>query len=337
MRSPLAPAVAGGYRPGTGDVWVVHDPGDPDRAARTLLHELAHASRLAAPAATIDAYCDEELATDELARSLARAWGVAGLFRGDDPEAARERVEEYRGALTAAGELAGSLDPGLARRAYGALWTLAGREGWGREELHDAALGLSADPRADARALDFDRCALRSRWLLASRGGDGLGPLAIACAESGAGLLRDALGCVAHQGRPGPPRARGTGPSEGRGFLRLAGADDLPGVLAAANAALLAHPGHAALARWDVWGDSALPRTPRLYRLWVEYADGDRRDDDPSPRRLWILALPRRARDLAAEAALQRYVGGWREHTSTRVDDWWLGLEELAEHLCAAP
>lgn len=210
LSRPLTPGVGGEYHPLSGDVWVLHDPTRPEQVARTLLHELADAQRPpAAPAPTIDASCDEEAATEERTRDLADAWGVADLFGDEDLRAALAAVETLRERLATAGELAGTLALAAARAAYAALLRLAGEAGWAGATLDDALFGV-ADEATVARALDFDRCALRGRWRLGWGAGIDFGSLALTPDAASGALLRSALRAVA-EGRP-PGKGSPTGP-----------------------------------------------------------------------------------------------------------------------------
>src|SRR5579871_905266 len=45
LDAPLAAGTGGSYDRATGNIWVLHDPEHPERAAARLLHELGHSAR----------------------------------------------------------------------------------------------------------------------------------------------------------------------------------------------------------------------------------------------------------------------------------------------------
>jgi len=44
LDTPMHPGIAGQHNRESGDIWVLHDPDDPDRTGARLIHELAHAA-----------------------------------------------------------------------------------------------------------------------------------------------------------------------------------------------------------------------------------------------------------------------------------------------------
>jgi hypothetical protein len=109
-------------------------------------------------------------------------------------------------------------------------------------------------------------------------------------------------------------------------------------VLAASQHALLQHPKAYAHATWEVYGDSREPDQPRLYHLSMGYSLGDgRRAEPPADAHLWVLAVAHHLVDRQAEAALQRWIAGWRATVGVHTKSLWMGLYTLAEYAGTAP
>ena len=110
------------------------------------------------------------------------------------------------------------------------------------------------------------------------------------------------------------------------GCVRLDRDTGFAAALAALNAALLDEPDGSALACWYLYADGDRPGGQRLYRLSVRYAGRQ-------PTEVWTLLHPRRAAELSIEAALQRFIQGWRRMTGLRTAPLAEGLEVLWSQL----
>jgi len=152
LDTPMHPGIAGQHNRESGDIWVLHDP-DPDRTVARLIHELAHAARRAVSIPeTIEGYYRDEVATQRLARRLARRWGVGDLFPEEVVAAYLLLMRRRRMELPLAGDLAGSHRLGVATAALDDLLRMRHTFGWDDDAWDGVLWGDAAEADAPRRA-----------------------------------------------------------------------------------------------------------------------------------------------------------------------------------------
>lgn len=179
LDTPMHPGIAGQHNRESGDIWVLHDP-DPDRTVARLIHELAHAARRAVSIPeTIEGYYRDEVATQRLARRLARRWGVGDLFPEEVVAAYLLLMRRRRMELPLAGDLAGSHRLGVATAALDDLLRMRHTFGWDDDAWDGVLWGdaAEADDPATRAIAGIDRCTLRHRWSLGWGYGEGFDTL----------------------------------------------------------------------------------------------------------------------------------------------------------------
>ncbi len=337
LDTPMHPGIAGQHNRESGDIWVLHDPDDPDRTGGRLIHELAHAARRAVSIPeTIEGYYRDEVATQRLARRLARRWGVGDLFPEEVVAAYLLLMRCRRMELPLAGDLAGSHRLGVATAALDDLLRMRHTFGWDDDAWDGVLWGddAEADDPATRAIAGIDRCTLRHRWSLGWGYGEGFDTLDAPPTVSAARLVRATLVEAAERGasiaRVNTRRRRGRdGVARRVGRLPLWDARDARAFLVAANEALLGHPAWVAEAHWMIYGGVGDP--VRSYKLDVSYhapiGEKPAEGGPPSPWRLWADVL---GRCDEIEPALHLYIRGWKRATSLRRDTLRAGLEEVA-------
>jgi hypothetical protein len=334
LDTPMHPDIAGQHNRESGDIWVLHDPDDPDRTVARLIHELAHAARRAVSIPeTIEGYYRDEVATQRLARRLARRWGVGDLFPEEVVAAYLLLMRRRRMELPLAGDLAGSHRLGVATAALDDLLRMRHTFGWDDDAWDGVLWGdaAEADDPATRAIAGINRCTLRHRWGLGWGYGEGFDTLDAPPTPSAARLVRATLVEAAERGasiaRVNTRRRRGRdGVARRVGRLPLWDARD---------------------ARFPGRGQRGPPRPPRVggpgplgawggdpvrsYKLDVSYhapiGEKPGEGGPPSPWRLWADVL---GRCDEIEPALHLYIRGWKRATSLRRDTLRAGLEEVA-------
>lgn len=340
LDTPLVPGTAGSYNRQCGDIWVLHDAREPERTATRLLHELAHAARRdRTPRLTIEGYYRDEVATQRLACTLARRWGVPHLLTAATRDAYLALMARRRDELPAAGDLAGSRTLHIADACLDEVLRLAHVHEWEQEHWQAALCGDTEDPAAMTAVMELDRCRLRRSWSLGWGHGEGFEALQRPASAHAARLLHDALTEVARgHATPGCGllRLRHTGGTSYRhAFVPLWRTRDLVPALAAANRLLLGDERWSAEATWSLYGTEADPS--RLYVLEIAYRApiGEHPCGSAPPEgRLWCPVL---RGDGALEAALQLYMRGWRCCTALRTGSLREGYERHAAYESTVP
>lgn len=323
---PLTAArIGGGWNRKSGDIWVLQSD-DHAETLRRLLHELAHAERQSPRPATIDDDWNEEAATEHRARELAQCWEVGAIFDGVPLSQSLAQIEMLRERHHLAADLAATRDPYQARAAYDAICDLAHTRGWGEATLEAALYDADEDDAINAAIVDFSRANLRVSWRVGHGIGGSFGPLACQQDTRSGAILRSALRQAGYLTTDWLTRRlviSADSPRRLSLLLTLSEAAELPAVLSAAQALLLAHPDQSPLAIWRCYGESA--ETVRLYQLSVSV--------DQETTSLWVLLRPRRSRDRVVEAALQRFILTWATVTAIRCESFSEGLLALwAQH-----
>jgi hypothetical protein len=343
---PLAAGIRGSYDRRSGDMWCHYDGGDEDGAREVMqcvLTLIAHVKLHIPPPTTIEDDWEQARLAHQEARSLAIAWDREELFTASDLEASLASDRRLHLCHMAAGELAGTLQPSHARDAYLALLDVQRRYRWSDTQFEAALNGVSEDDEeANTAVLDFDRCALRAYWLVAStrkqEEPSPFGQFTLTQTYRTARVLRSALEQVTrHTADPGTlqaPLQVADRPSFS--FLHMEGEHDLSQVLRHVNAWLLDFPECYARVRFALYAERRVQETatpsPHLYQMSVEYANchGAQAEGGNGPirRDLWVL-VPARKRDEIVEAAWQRYIRGWLTMADLSTDDLYYGLQAL--------
>ncbi len=326
LRRPLTAArIGGAWNRSTGDIWVLQSD-DPAETLRRLLHELAHAERQSPRPATIDEDWDEEAATEHRARELAQRWDVGAIFDGMPLSQSLAQIETLREHHHLAADLAATREPFQARAAYDAICNLAHSRGWGEATLEAALYDADEDDAVNAAIVDFSRAGLRTSWRVGHGIGGSFGPLACQQDTRSGAILRSALRQASYLTTDWLTRRlviSADSPRRLSLLLTLSEAAELPEVLSAAQALLLAHPDQSLLATWRCYGEPT--ESVRTYQLSVSV--------DQETTNLWVLLRPRRPRDRIVEAALQRFILTWAEVTAIRNESFAEGLLALwAQH-----
>lgn len=326
LRRPLTSArIGGGWNRRSGDIWVLQDD-DRAETLRRLLHELAHAERQSPRPTTIDDDWNEEIATEHRAHELARRWDVGAVLDGMPLSRSLALIETLRERHHLAADLAATRDPALARIAYDAICQLAHTHGWGEATREAALYDADEDDAVNAAIVDFSRAGLRASWRVGHGIGGSFGPLACQQDTRSGTTLRAALhqtGALNVDWLSQRLVISADSPSRLSLLLTLSEAAELPEVLSAAQALLLAHPDQSLLATWRCYGEPT--EAVRTYQLTVSV--------DQETTHLWVLLRPRRPRDRIVEAALQRFLLTWAEVTAIRNESFAEGLLALwAQH-----
>lgn len=316
-----APRLVSGWNRASGDVWVLHS-GDAGETLRRLLRELARAERHTPAPTTIDADWNEEIAIEHRARELALRWDVASAF-ADAPLAARlASLEMQRERHHLAADLAPTRDPLVARAAYDALRDLASEKGWSDTMFEAALCEADEDDAVNVALVDVDRSRLRMSWHVGHGVGGTFGALACTQDTRSARTLRDALSRAGRLTTDWHTRSfvvREHGPRRTSLLRTLTEAAELPEVISAAQALMLARPDACPTVFWWCFGEPASP--VRLYQLGVNVAD--------EIASLSILVRARHQRDRIVEAALQRYIRSWSRVAAIRTGSFADGLTAL--------
>jgi hypothetical protein len=322
LRRPLTAArIGGAWNRSTGDIWVLQSD-DPAETLRRLLHELAHAERQSSRPATIDEDWNEEAATEHRARELAQRWDVGAIFDGVPLSQSLAQIETLRERHHLAADLAATRDPFHARAAYDAICNLAQSRGWGEATLEAALYDADDDDAVNAAIVDFSRASLRASWRVGHGIGGSFGSLACQQDTRSGAILRSALRQAGYLTTDWLTRRLVISTNATRRLsllLTLSEAAELPAVLSAAQALLLAHPDQSLLATWRCYGDPT--ESVRTYQLSVSV--------DQETTNLWLLLRPRRPRDRIVEAALQRFILSWATVTAIRSESFAEGLLTL--------
>ncbi len=330
----LRPGVRGGYERTSGNLWCHYGAGEAEgeqELLRGVLVLLAFAKLQRPLPSTIEEdWANERDAWSEAA-ALAQAWQVPDLFAQAQLQLRLDEIRHLQAWHEGAGELAGNLDPFVARSAYHALAEIRYRQGWGDEAFEAALFGYSQSDEDNAAVLAFDRAALRATWGLpfrALRAGPPFGDLTLPYHTTTGHLLRSALETIAHRRGQGAAlasieRTYLDSPLQLH-FVRVESDLDLPGLLARCNGWLIEEaPDCSAEAMWWVYGAPGMGAA-RLYRLTVHYKKGWRgTGEPPAGHELWVLFRPGE-RIGRVEAALQRYILCWLSVQEVRCE----GLEE---------
>jgi hypothetical protein len=345
----LSDGIRGSYDRRSGDIWCHYDSRDNEGARnilQCLLTLIAHVKLQLPPPSTIEEDWEHARLAHEEARALASAWDRDDLFTTSELEAALAYDSHLYLCHTAAGELAGSLNPSIARLAYLALLEVQQRYQWSEAQFEAALNGIREDDEeANAAVLDFDRCSLRAYWLSTrtrkrEEEPDPLGQFALAQTPRTARVLRSALEWVAsHHTESGVFREPlQVADRTFLSFFRLEEAQDLSLVIAHVNAWLLKDfPECYARVRFSLYADIRWKETtapsPHLYHMSVEYAHcHEKRQADegcgPIRRELWVL-VPARKREEVVEAAWQRYIRSWLTFADLSTEALYYGLQAL--------
>lgn len=326
LHRPLTAArIGGAWNRSTGDIWVLQSD-DPAETLRRLLHELAHAERQSPRPATIDEDWNEEAVTEHRARELAQRWDVGAIFDGLPLSQSLAQIETLRERHHLAADLAATREPFQARAAYDAICNLAHSRGWGEATLEAALYDADEDDVVNAAIVDFSRAGLRASWRVGHGIGGTFGQLACQQDTRSGATLRSALRQAGYLTTDWLSRRLvifGDAPQRLSLLLPLSEAAELPAVLSAAQALLLAHPDQSLLATWRCYGETT--ETVRLYQLSLCF--------DQATTNLWVLLRLRRSRDRVVEAALQRFILTWAKVTAIRSESFAEGLLTLwAQH-----
>ena len=311
-----------------------------------LLTLIAHVKlRLPAPITIEEDWEQARLAHLE-ARDLAKTWGQEELFTASDLEVALTLDHHLYLCHIAAGDLAGNLDPSIARNAYLALLEVQRRYQWSDTQF-DAALSNTRedDETANTAVLDFDRCSLRARWLSSQthkreEESYPFGQFALVQTQRTARILRFALEQVASRCAEKKmlcaPQSRTDQTS--LLFFRMEREQDLSLIIAHVNAWLIeGFPECYARVSFSLYADTRWKETsipsPHLYHTIVEYVSyqGQNQVDAGSgsiKRELWVL-VPARKRNEIVEAAWQRYIRSWQPFAAISTEALYYGLETL--------
>lgn len=326
LRRPLTAArIGGAWNRSTGDIWVLQSD-DLAETLRRLLHELAHAERQSPCPTTIDEDWNEEAATEHRARELAQRWDVGAIFDGLPLSRSLAQIETLRERHHLAADLAATREPFQARAAYDAICNLAHSRGWGEATLEAALYDADEDDAVNAAIVDFSRAGLRASWRVGHGIGGSFGPLACQQDTRSGAILRSALRQAGYLTTDWLTRRLVISTDAPRRLsllLTLSEAAELPAVLSAAQALLLAHPDQSLLATWRCYGEPT--ESVHTYQLSISV--------DQETTHLWVLLRPRRPRDRIVEAALQRFILTWAEVTAIRNESFAEGLLALwAQH-----
>ena len=339
----LVPGVRGSYDRISGEMWCHYYGGDP-RGERSILQCLltliAHAKLLQPVPETIEQAWQQEQAAWEAAVALAREWGMEDVFPAADLFAREREAEHLLAWHQASGELAGNLDPLIAREAYHALDDVRHEHGWADEQFEAALFGYSEHDEDNAAVLAFDRTLLRASWSIPYRSKREGPPFAEWTLPQPVGaqhILRHALehAARARKNRTTPrfvEREWFDVPLHLH-FRRVESDLDLTQVIDTANAALIEEGrGLSAEGMWWLYAGSA----EHVYRLTVHYKpslDETRPAEQmPPARELWAL-FPVGQHLRNVEAAYQRYIVSWLRLQELRCEPLTDGLQLLWAYL----
>jgi hypothetical protein len=339
---PLFPGVHGDYQRETRELWCLLDVTDPEgerKALQCLLSLMVHARREAEDPRTIEEDWQREHDAWQEAAQLAQAWGL-GAFSQADLEERLAEVERLSAAHLAAGALAGSADPHIARAAYGALLEVRATRGWDEQQWAEALAGVSEDEEANTAVLSFDRTQLRRFWRVTAATSrqpkaPPFGALTLLPMPGAASILRRALKAAAERQIQRPPlhpvSSRWQEAPLSLHLLQVAGEGDLAHALDVANVCLIeTAPELAAEAQWAVYGQ---PGGDHLYRLSVGYLPvrGTRQPEEtlPAAQEVWVCFLNPVGKRQRLEAAWQGYITGWQRWIEIDTGTLTEGLSQL--------
>jgi hypothetical protein len=339
---PLSPGVHGYYQRETRELWCLLDPTDPDgerNALQCLLNLIVHARRETPAPRTIEQDWQREHDAWQEAAQLAQAWDLPAFSQADLEERLAQ-VERLRAAHLAAGALAGSADPRVARAAYGALLEVRATRGWNEGQWAEALAGVSEDEEANAAVLSFDRTQLRHFWRVTAASSrqppvSPFGFLTLLPMPGAAGVLRRALSAAAErQPRRSPLHPVSSQRQEALlslHLLQVADEEDLAHALDVANVCLIeTSPELAAEAQWAAYGQ---PGGDHLYRLSVDYLPvrGARQPEEalPATQEVWVCFLNPVGKRQRLEAAWQGYIAGWLRWVEIGTGTLTEGLSQL--------
>jgi hypothetical protein len=349
---PLLPGVRGGRDRHTGDLWCSYAPFEQDALHDLLQYVLVllASAKLDQPVpATIEQDWGQARCAHREARALALAWGREDLFTDADLAQFLALDEHLFRCHLAAGALAGTRDPFLARMAFYALLEVGRRHGWSNEQFEAALAGEREDDEAaNAAVLDFDRSVLRAYWRSTHTRRDGnevsspLGAFALAQTTKTAAVLRAALEQVARRRAANHPHFPSFAISHNTflSFVRLEGETDLSQAIAYVNTCLIeAFPHDAAHVQWTLYANQseAASEQPsaRIYRFRVEYVSREEQAKQASApvwREWWVL-LPAQRCPQHVEAAWQRYLCAWRAWADPTIETLEEGMRALWSQL----
>lgn len=308
------------------DIWILLRADDDDdgleQALRTLLHELSHLdSTVSGEFKTIDEDWDEEVRTWKHAHALAQRWGMETVLPLLVVQEHIDYCEHMRESHWEAGNLAGSHRPHIARTAYDALCQLAQQRHWTGEYLFSVLSGIADQDEDQALLVGFDRCLLRSSWMLPYGHGRGdFGALAQPKTKESTQFLRHVLASVTsgvYRSQVSTWKYQETRKRH-FGFFQIEDANSFTQVLVRVNEILLDHAELSARVYWWVYTSEPSVSLPHIYRLSLEFdiSFQDEQDDGfvfPEYE-VWLL-FPSSTYALF-ETAWQQYVLSWRKHTS---------------------
>ena len=339
LSCPLTPGVRGSYDRTSGDLWCHFYAGDQrgDRPVlQCLLTLIAHAKLCQPVPETIEQDWQQEQAAWEAAIALASAWGMEDVFPEADLSEREREAEHLLVCHQAAGELAGNLDPFIARAAYHALADIRHERGWNDEQFEAALYGYSEQDEENAAVLAFDRTLLRASWSIpyrTSREGPPFGEWTLPQPLGAQHVLRHALehAACAKKNRTTlrfVEREWFDVPLHLH-FRRVESDLDLTQLIDTANAWLIEEGRDlSAEGMWWLYAGSA----EHVYRLTVHYKpsfDETRPAEQmPPARELWALfRVGQHLRNV--EAAYQRYILSWLRLQELRCEPLADGLQLL--------
>lgn len=270
-----------------------------------------------------------------MAFHLSTQWGMPALLPEHELEERLAESERLHTWHQASGEMAGSLDPFLARAAYHAIADIRGRQGWDDEQFEAALFGYSERDEDNAAVLAFDRSVLRSTWSLplkATRNGPPFGDLTLPQKRQTVHLLRSALeAATSRRASQVPLRAierNWLDTPLHLHFLRIDSDLEFPSLIASCNRWLV-EESHELAAEGMWWVYSSNATRMRIYRLCVHYkATGQKGQSVSPPHELWVL-FAGSERSQLVEAAYQRFILCWLSVQEVRIEPLEIGLSHL--------
>lgn len=340
----LLPGIKGSYDRTSGDMWCHYYADDPEgnhTVLRCLLTLLAHAKLRQPVPETIEQDWQQEQMAWEAAIAMARVWDMEDLFPESVLSAREREAERLLTFHQAAGELAGNLDPFVARAAYHALADIRLERDWSDEQFEAALYGYSEHDEDNAAVLAFDRTLLRFSWSIPYRSqregppfGDWTLPQPVCAQNVLRSVLERATRIRTHRTPLRSIEREWFETPLHLHFLRVESDLDLTRVIDTANAWLIEEGrGLAAEGMWWLYASSS---SERVYRLTVHYKpsldDARLAGGLPPARELW--ALFRTGEHMrTVEAAYQRYILSWLRMQELRCEQLIEGLQLLWAYL----